>query len=198
MTDSRDDLAARAQATLQSRENGGRDDRPRLPAELIEKLRQTGIRLDRNGRLWHQGTEITHPGLRRALLRWLDRLPDGRPILRLDERRYAYLDVEDAHLLAVSAVWRDDRVYLRLNDGTEEELDYASLCTGADHALYCRVRGGALRARLTTPAYHALADCITELTDPVSDPASSPDGDPPAYALRACGQLFPIVEGGVA
>ena len=194
MTDSRDDLAARAQAAQQGRENGGPDDRPRLPPELIEKLRQTGINLDRNGRLWHQGTEITHPGLRRALLRWLDRLPDGRPILRLDERRYAYLDVEDAHLLAVSAVWRADRVYLRLNDGTEEELDYASLYTGADHALYCRVRGGALRARLTTPAYHALAERITE----VVSPASSPDDNSPGYALRACGQLFPIAEGGVA
>ena len=190
MSDSRQDPDARAHATPRTQANHGRDGRPKLSPEFIEKLRQTGIRLDRNGRLWHEGTEITHPGLRRALLRWLDRLPDGRPILRLDAHRYAYLDVEDAHLLAVSTVWRGDRAYVRLNDGTEEELDYASLRTGANHALYCQVRGGSLRARLTTPAYHTLADRIAELSDP--------DRAEPAYALRARGQLFIIAEDGDA
>ena len=103
----------------------------RLTPEQIERFRQTGIRLDREGRFWHEGAEITHPGLRRALLRWLDRLEDGRPILRLDERRYAYVDVEDAELLALSARWAGDRVLLVLNDESEEELDCASLEIGA-------------------------------------------------------------------
>ena len=107
-----------------------------LPPELIEKLRQTGIRLDREGRFWHEGQEVTHAGFRRALLRWMDRLPDGRPILRLDANRYAYVDVEDAHLLAVSARWDGDRVLLTLNDGSEAELDYASLRLGAGDAAY--------------------------------------------------------------
>jgi hypothetical protein len=113
-----------------------------LPPELIEKLRQTGIRLDREGRFWHEGQEVTHGGFRRALLRWMDRLDDGRPILRLDDDRFAYVDVEDAHLLAVSARWDGDRVLLTLNDGSEEELDYASLRVGEGHALYCAVRKG--------------------------------------------------------
>lgn len=170
------------------------DTRPKLPLEVIETLRQTGIRLDRRGRLWHQGTEITHPGLRRALLRWLDRLPDGRPILRLDERRYAYLEVEDAHLLVLSVEWRGERAFLHLNDGTEEELAYHSLRAAADHALYCSVRGGTLSARLTTPAYHALAERIIE-ADPGAHPDDQPDDEPddePSYALQACGQTFAI------
>ncbi len=132
-----------------------------LPPELIEKLRQTGIRLDREGRFWHEGQEVTHAGLRRALLRWMDRLPDGKPILRLDADRYAYVDVEDAHLLAVSARWHDDRVLLTLNDGSEAELDYASLRVGAGDALYCTVRNG-LEARLTTTAAQSLQPHIHE------------------------------------
>jgi len=51
----------------------------------------------------HEGAEVTHEGLRRALFRWLDRLPppDGRYVLRLDERRFAYLeDVADTPLVA--------------------------------------------------------------------------------------------------
>lgn len=148
-----------------------------LPPELIEKLRQTGIRLDREGRFWHEGQEITHGGFRRALLRWMDRLPDGRPILRLDENRFAYVDVEDAHLLAVSARWDGDRARLTLNDGSEEELDYASLRVGEGHALYCKVRNG-LDARITTAAYGVLAQRIVEQ-----------DGQP---ALQAAGATWII------
>jgi hypothetical protein len=145
---------------------------------MIERLRQTGIRLDREGRLWHEGAEIAHPGLRRALLRWLDRRDDGRPILRLDERRYAYVDVDDADLLVLAARWDGDRALVTLNDETTEELDYASLAVGDDDALYCRVRGGVLEARITTPAYYTLAERIEETDD--------------GFALRAVGRLFVI------
>jgi hypothetical protein len=133
-----------------------------LPPELIEKLRRSGIRLDREGRFWHEGQEVTHRGFRRALLRWMDRLPDGRPILRLDENRYAYVDVEDTPLLAVSARWAGDRVLLTLNDETEEELAYATLCIGAGDALYCQVHDGRLEARLTTAAAQTLQPHLDE------------------------------------
>jgi len=145
---------------------------------MIERLRQTGIRLDREGRFWHEGAVVTHRGFQLALLRWLDRLDDGRPILRLDEQRYAYVDVDDAELLAVSSRWDGDRAILALNDETEEELDYPSLAVGAENALYCRVRSGRLTARITTRAYYVLAERIEE----------SPGG----YALRARGSLHRI------
>ena len=144
-----------------------------LTPEMIERLRQTGIRLDREGRFWHEGAVVTHRGFQLALLRWLDRLDDGRPILRLDEKRYAYIDVEDAELLALSARWDGDRLFLTLNDESEEELDYDSLAVGARDALYCRVRGGRLTARITTPAYYVLAERIEE--------------GPSGFALRAAG-----------
>jgi hypothetical protein len=147
---------------------------------MLERFRRTGIRLDPQGRFWHEGGEITHAGFRRALLRWLDRLEDGRPILRLDERRYAYVDVEDACLLVTSIRWQGDRALATFNDGSEHELDYASLGVGAGDALYCSARGGVLDARLTTPAYYALAERIEEHGD--------------GFALRARGRLFVIGE----
>jgi uncharacterized protein len=160
-------------------ENVSGGDAPRITPEMIEKFRQTGIRLDREGRLWHEGAEISHPGLRRALLSWLDlREEDGRPILRLDERRYAYIDVEDAHLLVTSARWQDDRALLSLNDGSDEELAYDTLEVGDGEALYCRVRDRRLCARVTTPAYYVLAERIEETGD--------------GFVLRAAGQAFPI------
>jgi hypothetical protein len=156
-------------------------DEPELTPELqeaLERFRESGIRLDREGRFWHEGAEITHEGLRRALLKWLDRLEDGRSILRLDANQYAYVDVDDAHLLAMSAQWRGDRAFVTLNDSTEEELAYGTLRTTADDALYCSVRGGRLEARVTTPAYYVLTERVEET--------------PGGFALRAAGGLHLI------
>lgn len=149
-----------------------------LPAELLESLRATGIRLDREGRFWHEGAEITHQRFRKTLLRWLDLLPDGRVILRLDQNRYAYVEVDDALLLVTSLRWQDDRAYLKLNDDSEEELSYDNISQAQDHSLYCRVRGARLLARLTTPAYYELAKRIEEQAD--------------SFVLNAAGALHPI------
>ena len=37
------------------------------PAD-IERLRQSGLKLDRNGEFWHEGRKVTHSGLRAAFL----------------------------------------------------------------------------------------------------------------------------------
>lgn len=152
-----------------------------IPPELIEKFRTIGLRIDRAGRLWHQGEEVTHPRLRQALLRWLDVRDDGRDIVRLDETRYAYVDVDDAHLRATSARWEGDAVILHLDDDSEEELAYDTIEVDRDGAIFCRVRGGRLRARLTTSAYQAITPRIVE------DPAI--DG---GFALEARGGRWPI------
>lgn len=149
-----------------------------LPPELIEKFRSIGLSIDRAGRIWHQGQEVTHPRLRQALLRWLDVRDDGRDIIRLDDTRYAYVDVEDAHLRVVSARWDGDRVRLVLDDGAEEELAYDTLTLPGGDALSCRVRGGKLRARFTTAAQAAVGERIVE--------------DPSGFVLEAAGRRWPI------
>jgi hypothetical protein len=136
--------------------------KPRLSEEEIERFRQTGIRLDRNGRFWHEGVQITHPGLCRALLSWLDRLDDGRRILRLDATRYAYVEIEDADLLVTSLLWDAKQPRVHLNDGSEEPLNLDSLRVAKDNALYCDVRDGRLTARFTTPAYYALTEHLEQ------------------------------------
>lgn len=148
-----------------------------LTPELIEKMRAIGLKLDRGGTLWHEGTPVSHPRLRQALLRWLDVRDDGRDIVRLDDKRYAYVEIEDAHLRARSAHWDGDRVRVLWDDDQDEELDYGSLRQAPDHALYVRARGK-LRGRIAGPAYHAIAERIVE------------DGD--RFVLEAAGQRWPI------
>ena len=90
-----------------------------LDPAVIERLRQSGIRIDKEGEFQHEGAPVRHEGLRQALFRWLDRLPDGLVILRLDERRFAYVDVDDTPLVVRGARVAGDRVLLTLSDGTE-------------------------------------------------------------------------------
>ena len=146
--------------------------------EQLDKMRAIGLRLDRAGAIWHEGTTVSHPRLRQALLRWLAvREEDGRDIVKLDDKRYAYVEVEDAHLRALSARWEGDRVTVLWDDEQESELDYASLRQAEDHALYTIARDR-LRGRIAGPAYHAIAERILENKD--------------QFVLEAAGQRWPI------
>jgi len=131
-----------------------------LPAEMIERLRQSGIRIDREGEFQHEGQPVTHQGLREALFRWLDRLDDGRTVLRLDAQRFAYVDVDDTPLVARGARLAGEEILLALSDGSEERLDPATLTIDAAGVLRCRVRQGRLEARLANSAAAVLAERI--------------------------------------
>ena len=153
-----------------------------LTPEMIEKMRAIGLRLDRAGTFWQEGAAITHARLRQALLRWLDVRPeDGRDIVKLDDKRYAYVEVEDAHLRAKSARWDGDRCLILWDDEEEAELDYGSLRQAPDHALYARVRGR-LRGRIAGNAYHAITERIRE--------------DAGSFVLEARGQRWPVADAG--
>jgi hypothetical protein len=54
---------------------------------------------------------------------------------------------------------------LILNDGTREPLDPATLRSGPDNALYCRVQAGEYEARLLRPVYYALTQSVKVGTD---------------------------------
>jgi hypothetical protein len=148
-----------------------------LTEAMIEQMRAIGLRLDRGGTFWHQGAPVTHARLRGALLHWLDVLDDGRDIVRLDDKRYAYVDIEDAHLRARAAHWRSGHCFVLWDDDEERELDYGSLRQAADHALYVRAHDR-LRGRIAGPAYHAVAEHIVE--------------DGAGYALEAADRRWPI------
>ena len=151
---------------------------PPMTEAMIEKMRAIGLRLDRTGTFWHDGTAVSHPRLRQALLRWLDVRDDGRDVVRLDDKRYAYVEIEDAHLRARSARWDGDRCFVLWDDDQEAELDYAALRQAEDHALYAPVRK--LRGRIAGPAYHAVAERVVE--------------QPHGFALAAAGQQWPIAD----
>jgi hypothetical protein len=154
-----------------------------LSAEDLAQMRQIGLRLDRAGRFWHREIEITHARLHTALLSWLDVI-DGRNVVRLDEQRFAYVDIEDAHVRARSARWEGSRCWVLWDDGREHELAYGSLSQAVDHAIYVPVR--ALTGRIGTPAYQVVVERIEE-------DVTAPGG----FVLIADGGRWPIRAAGV-
>ncbi|MFT3696116.1 MAG: hypothetical protein QM831_23460 [Kofleriaceae bacterium] len=147
-----------------------------LTPEQIEKFRSIGLRLDREGTFWQEGASVTHQRLRQALLRWLDVRDDGRDIIKLDDTRYAYVDVEDAHLRAKSARWDGDRCFITWDDDQEKELEYGTLTQAPDNALYVRINR--LKGRIASPAYQTIAERIVEGAS--------------GWELQAAGKLWPI------
>lgn len=133
--------------------------------ELLERLRDVDLRLDREGRWWHEGSFVEHLRLARALHRWLDQLPDGRYIVRIDSQRFVYVKVDDApyvvRTIRVDDTGQASRIFLHLSDETEEELDYSSLTVGPDDALYGRVKGR-FNARFSRQAQHLIGELIAE------------------------------------
>lgn len=151
---------------------------PPLPAEVLERLRQIGLRIDAAGRLWHQGDAVTHAGLRRALLRWLDVRADGRPIIKLDDVRYAYVDVDDTPLRVTAVRWDGDVPIAYVDDDTAAPLDLVALTLDADGRLQTRVRDGRLAARLTSAAQQVLLERADERAG--------------VYGVVAAGQFWPL------
>ena len=104
-------------------------------------------------------------------------------MLRLDERRFAFLeDVADTPLVARAArIDPDGNVLLALSDGSEEPLDPATLTVDDAGVLRAWVRGGRLEARLATSAAAVLGDYITwdPQTGP-APPAMGSDGQSPS------------------
>jgi len=140
-------------------------------AAFLARVRTSGIRIDREGQLWHEGQTIDHAGLRSALFRWLDRNPDGQYVFRLDEKRFANVEVVDTPLVARSARWEGETLWLGLSDGSEEPLERATLTIDGEGVMRCRVRGGRLEARIATSAAVVLAEKITEVRPgPVAGP----------------------------
>ena len=84
---------------------------------------------------------------------------------------------------------REGTAELVLDDGSEEELAYATLALGADGGLRCRVRGGRLTARLATGAQQVALERVDGDAAHDDLAAGASDG---GHVLVAAGRRWPI------
>ena len=132
----------------------------RMPAPE-GRSRESTIRLDRDGRFFHEGERVEHPGLEAAMHTWIARHPDDGRFILTNGYDWTYFTVEDVPFFVRSVRVTPDRVILRLSDGTEEAWDPAKSRVAGDR-LYTKVKNGAFDARFDRHAQTALGDVLDE------------------------------------
>lgn len=149
------------------------------------RSRKSTIRLDAEGRFWHEGAPVTHPGLSAALHGWIRRHPDDGRFILTNGYDWTYFSVDDAPFVVRSIRLEPSRVVLALSDGTEEPWDPRQARVGATGAVYTAVKrgapGGPYEAKFTRHAQTSLEPILV-------------DGQRPA--VRIAGQVVVLGDAG--
>jgi uncharacterized protein len=137
------------------------------------RSRESTLRLDAQGRFWHEGRLVEHAGLSAGLHGWISRHPDDGRYILTNGYDWTYFTVDDAPFAVRSVRLEPQRVVLGLSDGTEEAWTPETSRVGPDGALYAQVKAGAPRgpfeAKFTPHAQASLEPVLTE---------GFPDGHP--------------------
>lgn len=127
--------------------------------------RESTIRLDADGRFWHDGERVEHPALEAALHSWIARHPDDGRYILTNGYDWTYFQVDDAPYQVRSLRFEPPRIVMVLSDGSEEPLRPENLRVGEGDALYTHVKGGAFDARFSRHAQTDLAPAVVEGAD---------------------------------
>ena len=143
------------------------------------------ISFRRDGNWYSDEERIDNPRIALLFSRSIRQNPDGSYYLQVAEER-APITVEDTPYVVKAIEGAAPSGFtVVLNDEEREELDPATLEVGTDHVLYCRVKGGASRARFLRNAYYHLS------------PGFEADerGD---FSIAIRGQRYPLARAGSA
>jgi hypothetical protein len=149
-----------------------------VPTAGFYAIESHRITFGKDGEWYSDGERIANQRIADLFARCVRRDSSGGYMLQMGDEK-APLEVEDTPFVIRQIEGNPDSgISVVLNDGSSEPLEPSSLRSGADNALYCRVKGGEHEARLLRPAYYALARWIREA-----------DG---RFVLRVGGREYPI------
>jgi uncharacterized protein len=133
------------------------------PGRRWHTREDSGLRLDAEGRLWHDDEPIENARVALAFRQGLERDEQGRYLIRFGWD-WAVLRVEDAPYQALGARVEGGRLALQLDDGREVVIGGERLSASAEGVLYASVpgKGGALEARFSRAAQGQLAELLDE------------------------------------
>jgi len=128
-------------------------------------MKESPLRIDKEGRWFFQGEEITHRKTYLLYSRSLTRDESDRIIVRIG-REQCPVEVEDAPFVVTTLAFvplgldGEEAMWLTLNDETREKLDPRTLRIGPNNIPYCKVQGGRFDARFSRNAYQLLVPYI--------------------------------------
>jgi hypothetical protein len=131
---------------------------------------QPGVfRIDRDGTWYHEGIEVTHPGVLRNL--YANLRAEGEAYHLQAGPLRVPVQVDDAPFVVVRVERSGDPVAAtaHLSDGTREPLELGTLTLTARDVPYCRVKNGRFRARLSVAAWLQIAPGV-ELDPDTGEP----------------------------
>ncbi len=122
----------------------------------------SGLRVDRQGRWWHDDEPVEHPNIIEAFNQGLTVMEDGRYQLHFGGD-WCFVQVEACAFTVVALdVSEGERPSVRLSDRTAEWLDPGSLAVDDDGAVTCAVKEGRARARFSRAAQQQLGERLVE------------------------------------
>jgi hypothetical protein len=150
------------------------------PGKRWHTREDSGIRLDREGRWWHDDELVEHPRIIEAFNTGLVPTEDGRFKLQFGQD-WCFVTVEDAAYRVLAVDERGESLSLRLSDRTSELLDPAALFLSSDGVLVCKVKQGRATARFSRDAQFAIGEWMDE-----------EDG---SLVIRLDGRTWPLTQG---
>ena len=149
-----------------------------MPRAGFYAIESHEIRFGRDGEWYSDGERIANAKIAALFSRSIRRDPEGGYRLQMGDEKARILVDDTPYVVRAVDGDAEHGFTLVLNDGTSEPLDPSTLASGADHALYARVKDGE-EARFLRPAHYALARAI--------------EGDETTgFALVAAGTRHPI------
>jgi hypothetical protein len=123
----------------------------------------SGLRLDAEGRLWHDAEPVENPRVARAFRQGLERDPQGRYLVRFGWD-WCVIQVEDAPYQVLGVRPEGGALCLQLDDGREVQVPASALRASEAGVLYAQVpgRGGPLEARFSRAAQGQMAPLLEE------------------------------------
>ncbi|MFI5321971.1 MAG: hypothetical protein ACHQ6U_00235 [Thermodesulfobacteriota bacterium] len=120
-----------------------------------EKTGQYRFFIDKSGNWFQDGIKIRHRGTYLYNNRLLD--IDGGGRLFIDEGSgKLYVEAEDTPFVVKLVERRGEDFWIRLNDETEEKLDFGTLYISGENIPYTKVKNQRFDARVSRPAYYEL------------------------------------------
>ncbi|MGE0325093.1 MAG: hypothetical protein AB7K71_15110 [Polyangiaceae bacterium] len=126
------------------------------------RSRESTIRLDKDGRFWHDDALVEHPQMAKAFAAWISKHPDDGRFILTNGYDWTYFRVEDTPYFVTGLRLLDGKPELSLFDGSQEPMDPGTLREGPDGALYLRVKQGEFEARFQPSAQLELAPLLVE------------------------------------
>ncbi|MDP1826315.1 MAG: DUF1285 domain-containing protein [Archangium sp.] len=123
----------------------------------------SGLRIDRRGRWWHDDEPVEHPNIIEAFNRGLRVMEDGRYQLHFGGD-WCFVKVEQCAFTVVAVDEAEgERLSVRLSDRTAEWLDLSSLTEDDEGVVVAKVKEGKALARFSREAQFQFAERLEEV-----------------------------------